>query len=57
MNIDTELNALIAKREEVEGEIDDETNPVIAEIIELMTRDISNTISFLINECSEEQFI
>ena len=57
MSICDDLNSLICQRKSIEGDIDYETNSVILSIIRLMTQDVSATISFLDNECTEEQLI
>lgn len=55
--ISDEYNKLLDKRRKMEGDIDYDNNPVIQEIITLMTADVSKTICFLENECTGEQFI
>lgn len=57
MNISKEFKNLVDKRKAYEGDIDYDSNPIIAEMIQLFTRDINKTIEFLDNECSEEQLI
>ncbi len=57
MSIYKEFEKLIEKRKAIEEDIDYETNPIIKEMIHLMTADINSTIVFLKNECSEEQFV
>lgn len=48
---------LIMEREKLDGDIDYDSNPIIKEMIDLLTTDINETVSFLDNECSESQFI
>lgn len=57
MLIGRQYTALIAEREKVEGDIDYEGNPVIREMVDLLTGDIRATIVFLDTECSESEFI
>ncbi len=57
MNISKQYKALIVEREKLEGDIDYENNPVIKEMVALLTEDINATISFLDEECSEVQFV
>ncbi len=57
MGISEDYGILLGQRKRLEGDIDYDTNPVILETIGLMTKDIRETISFLENDCTEEQFI
>jgi len=57
MSIGKEYEQLIAAREQLEGDIDYDKNPIILEMIELLSKDIDSTVSFLNDECSESQFI
>ena len=57
MAISEEFNALILRRKSIEGDIDYDNDQIIQDTIQLMTRDISATIDFLENDCTEEQFI
>ena len=57
MHIGEKYKALIDERDKIEGDIDYDNNPTIKEMIDLLTNDIEETISFLDSECTEEQFI
>ena len=57
MSIYEEFEKLVEKRKKNNGDIDYETDPVIKEMVSLMTADMSSTMGFLKNECSEEQFV
>lgn len=57
MLIGEKYSALIAEREKIDGDIDYDTNPVIKEMIDLLTEHVDVTVAFLDNECSESQFI
>ena len=57
MSIFKDYNDLVAQRIKIEGDIDYEKDPVILGTIELMTKNIEETIAFLDNDCTEEQFI
>ena len=57
MGIFKDYNDLVAQRIKIEGDIDYEKDPVILGTIELMTKNIEETIAFLDNDCTEEQFI
>ena len=57
MSINEEYQKLIEKRESIEGDIDYDNNPVIQEMIKLLTDDINATVSFLDAECTESQFV
>ncbi|MBR7016241.1 MAG: hypothetical protein IKI12_07335 [Lachnospiraceae bacterium] len=57
MRIGEKYETLIAEREKFEGDIDYDSNPVIKEMVELLTDDVNATVSFLDTECSESQFI
>jgi hypothetical protein len=57
MSISEELNSLILQRKSIEGDVDYENNQVIQDEIQLMIKDINATVSFLENDCTEEQFI
>lgn len=57
MSISKDYETLLTQRKKLEGDIDYDTNPVILKTIELMTEDIKETISFLENDCTEEQFV
>ncbi len=54
--ISNQYNELLIKRKEIE-KIDYEHNEIIQAMLELFTKDIKETIYFLENECSEEQFV
>ena len=55
MNIDVELNDLIAKRKQM-TEVD-YNGELIQAMIGLLSQDVNETILFLKKDCSEEQFI
>ena len=57
MSISEEFNALILRRKSIEGDIDYENDRIIQDAILLMTKDITATIDFLDNDCTEEQFV
>ena len=57
MSISEEFSTLILRRKSIEGDVDYENDQIIQDIIQLMTRDISATIEFLDNDCTEEQFV
>ena len=57
MNIFKEFEKLVEKRKMITGDVDYDNDPVIKEMIQLMTANIDSTIDFLKSECSEEQFI
>ena len=57
MSISEELNSLILQRKSIEGDVDYENDQVIQDEIQLMIKDINATVSFLENDCTEEQFI
>ena len=57
MNISEEFNALILRRKSIEGDVDYENEQIIQDAIQLMIKDITATISFLDNDCTEEQFV
>ena len=57
MSISEEFNALILRRKSIEGDVDYENDQIIQDAIQLMTRDITATIDFLDNDCTEEQFV
>ena len=57
MSIYKEFEKLVEKRKKINVDIDYETDPIIKEMVSLMTADISSTIIFLKDECSEEQFV
>jgi len=57
MSISEEFSTLILRRKSIEGDVDYENDKIIKDIIQLMTRDISATIEFLDNDCTEEQFV
>ncbi len=57
MSISEDFNAIILRRKNIEGDVDYENNQTIRDAIQLMTKDITATISFLDNDCTEEQFI
>ncbi|MEE8807428.1 MAG: hypothetical protein SOI44_03295 [Lactimicrobium sp.] len=52
-----EYSQFLEQRKKIEGDIDYDTDPVIGNIVSLMTSDVPATINFLKNECTEEQFI
>lgn len=51
------LQKLIAGREKIEGEIDYDNNPIIKGMVDLLSKDLNATVSFLDEECSEAQLI
>ena len=57
MNFSHKFSELIEKRKTYEGDIDYEKNPIIRNIVQLLTQDINRTILFLDEECTEEQMI
>ena len=57
MTIYDELNSLLQQREAMIGDIDYETDPTITAIIDLMTRNMDETLAFLKDDCSENQFV
>ena len=57
MSIYKEFENLLDKRKAIDGDIDYETNPIIRDMIHLMTADINSTVTFLKDDCSEEQFV
>lgn len=57
MAVSNEFDTLIQKRRVMQGDIDYDNNPVIKDMISLMTRDVSQTVDFIENDCTEEQFI
>ena len=57
MSIGKEYEQLIVARERLEGDIDYDKNPVIIEMVELLSKDMESTVSFLNDECSESQFV
>ncbi|MCR4600124.1 MAG: hypothetical protein K5767_00090 [Clostridia bacterium] len=57
MSFNDEYSRLIEARKEYTDDIDYDTNPVIKEMVKLLTRDISETINFLETECTANQFV
>jgi hypothetical protein len=56
MSIAQKYGQLAEKREKIEH-IDFENDPVILESIELLTKNINETIEFLDNDCTGNQFV
>jgi hypothetical protein len=57
MSICKEFEELVEKRKTLCGEINYESDPIIKEMVSLMTSNVSSTITFLRNNCSPEQFV
>ena len=57
MSIVNEYTELIAERKAWQGDIDYEHNSIIRSMIELLTRDVDETVHFLKDECNGEQMI
>lgn len=57
MSISNDFNILIQKRKAIEGDVDYDNNPIIKDMIDLMTKNVSQVVNFIMNDCSEEQFI
>ena len=57
MSIYKEFEKLVEKRKNLNWDIDYEADPIIREMVSLMTADINSTIAFLKDDCSEEQFV
>lgn len=57
MSISNDFNILIQKRKAIEGDVDYDNNPVIKDMINLLTKNVTQVVDFIINDCSEEQFI
>lgn len=57
MSIATKFDELIKKREKIVGDVDFDNDPVILDMIALMTNDIKQTIHFLDTDCTEDEFI
>lgn len=57
MSIAKEYQLLIEKRAAIQGDVDYDTAPVIRSMIQLMTKNMDETINFLDNDCTEEQFV
>ena len=57
--LNAQFNKLIIKRKTIPSyvDIDYDHNPIIQDMIELLTRNIVETIAFLDEECSSEQFL
>lgn len=56
MNISERFNDLIKERKEIEGDVDFDTNPIIKSEVDLFTADIEESIRFIRNDCTGEQF-
>lgn len=57
MKLKEEYEKLLSQRIALEGEIDYDTNPIIKQMIALMTNNINETIHFIDTECSGEQLV
>ena len=57
MSIAKEYTELIVERRALQGDIDYEHNSVIRSMIELLTKDVDETVRFLENECNGEQMV
>lgn len=57
MSISNEFSTLIQKRKAIEGDVDYDNNPIIRDMISLLTQNANQTVYFIKNECTEEQFI
>lgn len=57
MSIKNDYQKLIDTRKSIEGDIDYDNNPTIKEMVDLLSDDVSQTIDYINNECTEEQFI
>lgn len=57
MSLSNDFNILIQKRKAIEGDVDYDNNPVIKDMIDLMTKNVHQVVDFITNDCSEEQFI
>ena len=57
MTLFNQYQEIIEKRKNWEGEIDYDNNPLIKKSIELFSENICDTIDFLKNQCTGEQFI
>ena len=57
MSIAKEYSDLIAERKAWQGDIDYERNPIVQAMVELLTKDVDQTVQFLKAECSSEQMI
>ena len=57
MSVKNKYPELVEKRNAIESDIDYDNNPVIKEMIALLTEDINETIDFIINDCTQNQFI
>lgn len=56
MSIGSEYNCLLEERKKMEEIVDWDNTPVIKEMVALFTRDMNETIEFVENECTAEQF-
>ena len=57
MQISDKYDALIAKREKMEGDINYDNDPIIKDMVDLLTNNIEETIDFLEKGCSEKQYV
>ena len=57
MSISNEFNDLIQKRKSIKSDVDYSHNPIIKNMVNLMTKNTRETIDFIVNDCTEEQFI
>lgn len=55
--IKEKLSKLINKRDGFQDDIDFTSNPVILDMIELMSSNVDDTIHFLDKDCTGEQFV
>lgn len=55
--IKEKLAELIDKRDGLQDDIDFTSNPVIIDIIELISSNVNDTVHFLDNDCTGKQFI
>ncbi|MCF0134295.1 MAG: hypothetical protein HUJ72_10545 [Blautia sp.] len=57
MDILTEFTLLVEERKKYQGDIDYDNNPTIGAMINLLTKNINETIAFIDNQCSGEHLI
>ncbi len=57
MKLKEEYEKLLSQRTAIAGEVDYDINPIIKQMVTLMTKDINETIHFIDTECSGEQLV
>lgn len=57
MSISNEFNDLIEKRKTITDDVDYDNNPVIKSMVSLLAQDVPQTVAFIMDNCSKEQFV